>query len=97
MLKPLIPIILAIAGFLTVELWEKAFKILGKSKGARLMTFGLLLMVGGGGPYYLLQVFNISEPLFALLFVFGILAFVTGLAMYTEEGASPSRRRRSSK
>jgi hypothetical protein len=79
---------------MTMELWEKAFKIMGKSKGARLMVLGLLLMVTGGGPYYLLQLLGISEPVFALLFVFGILSFVIGLALYTEEGTPPSRRRR---
>jgi hypothetical protein len=76
------------------DLWEKAQKILGKSQAARLMVLGLLLMVTGGGPFFLLQAVGVSEPLFALLFVFGILAFVVGLAMYTEEGTSPSKRRR---
>ncbi len=61
------------------------------------MILGILLMVTGGGPYYLLQAFGISEPSLALLFVFGILSFVVGLAMYTEEGTSPPRRRRSSR
>jgi len=61
------------------------------------MILGLLLMVVGGGPYYLLQAFGVSQPLLALLFVFGILSFVVGLAMYTEKGTSPSRRRRSSR
>jgi len=79
------------------ETWEKALTILGKTKGARLMALGIYLMLGFGSPFYILNGFGFYEPALALLFVFGILSFVVGLAMYTEEGTSGSRRGRSSR
>jgi len=75
------------------EPWEKALTILGKSKGARLMALGIYLMVAFGIPYFALNNFGVSEPVLALLFVFGLLAFVVGLGTYTEESSSGGRRR----
>ncbi len=74
-----------------MELWEKAFKILGKSREARLMVLGILLMTSGGGTLYALQAVGISSPVSALLFVFGILSFISGFGLYYEKAEKGSR------
>jgi len=76
------------------EPWEKALTILGKSRGARLMALGIYLMVAFGIPYFTLNSVGITEPVLALLFVFGLLAFIVGLGMYTEESSPRGGRRR---
>jgi len=57
------------------------------------MALGIYLMVAFGIPYFALNNFGVSEPVLALLFVFGLLAFVVGLGTYTEESSSGGRRR----
>jgi hypothetical protein len=76
------------------EPWEKALTILGRSQGARLMALGIYLMLGFGTPFFIFNSVGIYEPVLALLFVFGILSFIVGFGMYTDEGTSSSRRRR---
>jgi hypothetical protein len=81
----------------TLELWEKVERIMGKSREARLITLGVLLMVVGGGGFFPLNAVGIYSPLSALLFVFGILSFITGFGLYVDKTEKRSARRQRAK
>jgi len=78
-----------------LELWEKVEKIMGKSREARLITLGVLLMVVGGGTFFPLNAVGIYSPVSALLFAFGILSFISGFGLYVDktEKRSPKQRK----
>jgi len=80
-----------------LELWQKVEKIMGKSREARLMTLGVLLMVVGGGTFFPLNAVGIYSPVSALLFVFGILPFISGFGLYVDKTEKPSPKRHKTK
>jgi hypothetical protein len=78
------------------EVWEKVLRIIGKSRGARLMALGIFLMVTFGTPWYILNEYaHINEPILALLWVFGLLFLVVGFGMYYDDWEKKSGRRAS--
>ena len=80
-----------------LELWQKVEKIMGKSREARLMTLGVLLMVVGGGTFFPLNAVGIYSPVSALLFAFGILSFISGFDLYVDKTEKRSQKRHKSK
>lgn len=74
--------------------WKTAEKILGRSKGARLMVLGIFLMTTGGIGIGVANFLRTEATVPSLMLAFGILSFITGLGMYEEEGRRSRRSRR---
>ena len=68
-----------------MELTERVFAILGRSRGARLIVLALFLITSGGVGLTIADSLKINSSIPAIFLVLGILAFLYGLDVYSTE------------